>query len=250
MLAFEESGEIINIKDAVKNADYKCSDCGSTLRVKDGKVNKKHFFHLNTENCGGTGESLIHKYWKDKISKLDFWNGYEISESRKELRILDGKYIPDIVLKTASNEYIIVEICYKNPKKSEHLKLFKKINWLNKVYEITISEEDAEVSNINCLYDKEKAFESIKTFQKNVKIIEWLSKTKTLIHRGKFFFTETEERTKEVIILEHEFAEDVEIDIWIEKSTYANARGRCCILFKGEYINFRIKNYESKKYLD
>ena len=70
LLAYDKEGNIIHIDDALPRTDYICSDCGNILRVKKGEIKAKHFFHLNTENCGGTGESLIHKYFKKKILKF------------------------------------------------------------------------------------------------------------------------------------------------------------------------------------
>ena len=68
-LAFDKDNNIIHIDKAMSKIDYFCADCGSRLRVKNGKVKSKHFFHVNADDCGGTGESLIHQYYKDVISK-------------------------------------------------------------------------------------------------------------------------------------------------------------------------------------
>lgn len=58
MLTLTENGKIIHIKDAQKGINYRCDKCGGILKVKDGKIRMKHFYHLKN-NCGSKGESLI-----------------------------------------------------------------------------------------------------------------------------------------------------------------------------------------------
>ena len=77
MLALTKDKEIIHIKDALVKTDYYCDECGGILRVRNGKVRIKHFYHLN-EDCGSEGESLIHKYWKDYFLSLVLKNLMDI----------------------------------------------------------------------------------------------------------------------------------------------------------------------------
>ncbi|MGL6113462.1 MAG: competence protein CoiA family protein [Cetobacterium sp.] len=137
MLALNSKNEIVHIKNALTKLDYYCADCGGILRVRNGKIKVKHYYHLS-KDCGNKGESLIHRYWKEYFSKLKEFKEYKIIDSRMEVQLLQGNYIPDVVLKTEKETYLIIEICYKNPKTVEYLEKYKKLSKLEKVYEIKV----------------------------------------------------------------------------------------------------------------
>ena len=170
LLAYDKEGNIIHIDDALPRTDYICSDCGNILRVKKGKIRAKHFFHLNTENCGGTGESLIHKYFKKKILKFKTikipiyyleentnkikcsgLERFKIKTAHEEVRLLDGKLIPDILLELENGFKIAVEICYKNPKGEEEIEKYKKIGLA--ALELKI-DENMKIYKSKLLYSK------------------------------------------------------------------------------------------------
>lgn len=151
MLALTSNNEIIPIKSALTKTNYFCANCGGILRVKEGKIKVKHFYHLSSD-CGDRGESLIHKYWKDYFSKITEFEKYKIIDSRVEVNLLNNSYIPDIVLKTNENKYLIIEICYKNPKTTEYFEKYRKLSKLEKVYEIKVDFD--EVIETKILYDK------------------------------------------------------------------------------------------------
>lgn len=153
MFAYTKDNEIIHIKDALPKTDYYCGHCGGRLRVRNGKIKIKHFYHLDND-CGDRGESLIHKYWKEYFSKLKEFEEFKIIDSRTEVRLLNNTYIPDIVLKIDNENYIIVEICYKNPKTFSYLEKFKKLTKLKKVYEIKVDFD--EIIETKEIYDREK----------------------------------------------------------------------------------------------
>ena len=153
MLALTDKKEIIHIKDALSKTDYYCAKCGGRLRVRNGKIKVKHFYHLGTD-CGSKGESLIHKYWKNYFLNLKEFEGYNIVESREEVSLLKGTYIPDVVMKTDKNIYIIIEIFYKNPKDCSYFEKFKKLKRLEKVYEIEV--DFNEIISQKKLYDIEE----------------------------------------------------------------------------------------------
>ena len=153
MLALTDKKEIIHIKDALSKTDYYCAKCGGRLRVRNGKIKVKHFYHLGTD-CGSKGESLIHKYWKNYFLNLKEFEGYNIVESREEVSLLKGTYIPDVVMKTDKNTYIIIEIFYKNPKDCSYFEKFKKLKRLEKVYEIEV--DFNEIISQKKLYDIEE----------------------------------------------------------------------------------------------
>lgn len=152
MLALTKDKEIIHIKDALVKTDYYCDECGGILRVRNGKVRIKHFYHLN-EDCGSEGESLIHKYWKNYFVNLKEFKGYKIIASRKEVSLLKGTYIPDVVLKTDKGTYIIIEIYYKNPKTDDYKEKLKKLKDLERAYEIKVNFE--KILDIKILFDIE-----------------------------------------------------------------------------------------------
>ena len=151
MFALNSNNEIIHIKNALVKTDYYCGNCGSVLRVRNGTIKIKHFYHLS-KDCGDKGESLIHRYWKEYFSILKEFEKYHIVASRTEVHLLKGTYIPDIVLKTDKGTYIIIEICYKNPKTNEYFEKYKKLSQLEKVYEIKV-DFDKIIDTIT-LYDK------------------------------------------------------------------------------------------------
>lgn len=153
MLALTDKKEIIHIKDALSKTDYYCAKCGGRLRVRNGKIKVKHFYHLGTD-CGSKGESLIHKYWKNYFLNLKEFEGYNIVESREEVSLLKGTYIPGVVMKTDKNTYIIIEIFYKNPKDCSYFEKFKKLKRLEKVYEIEV--DFNEIISQKKLYDIEE----------------------------------------------------------------------------------------------
>ena len=153
MLALTDKKEIIHIKDALSKTDYYCAKCGGRLRVREGKIRVKHFYHLWID-CGSKGESLVHKYWKNYFLNLKEFEGYNIVESREEVSLLKGTYIPDVVMKTDKNTYIIIEIFYKNPKDCSYFEKFKKLKRLEKVYEIEV--DFNEIISQKKLYDIEE----------------------------------------------------------------------------------------------
>lgn len=151
MFALNSTNEIIHIKNALVKTDYYCANCGGILRVRNGTIKVKHFYHLS-KDCGDKGESLIHKYWKEYFSTLNEFDNYNIVASKIEVYLLKWTYIPDIVLKTDSGNYLIIEICYKNPKTTEYFEKYRKLSKLEKVYEIEVDFD--EVIETKILYDK------------------------------------------------------------------------------------------------
>lgn len=165
MFALNSNNEIIHISDALSKTDYFCAKCGRVLRVRNGKIKVKHFYHL-VNDCGDRGESLIHRYWKEYFSKLKEFEGFKIIDSRMEVRLLNNTYIPDIVLKIDDESYIIIEICYKNPKTFDYVEKFKKLSKLKKVYEIKVDFD--EIIEIKEIYDRDKFEKEYKTLKEKL----------------------------------------------------------------------------------
>ena len=120
--------------NAKKNKKYYCIDCGEELTIKNGNIKQKHLAHKANSSCLSTGESYIHKYYKEHlfipgitintekgiatIEKVltEEWlnNRYEIAKT------WDKKIRPDVILETDKGD-VIVELCKSNPKKWEDL---------------------------------------------------------------------------------------------------------------------------------
>lgn len=117
-----------------KDKKYYCIDCGEELIIKDGNVKQKHLSHKANSSCLSTGESYIHKYYKEHlflpgitiytkegiatIEKVltEEWlnNRYDIAKT------WDKKIRPDVILETDKGD-VIVELCKTNAKKWEDL---------------------------------------------------------------------------------------------------------------------------------
>lgn len=168
MLALTKDNKVVHIDNAVSKVDYYCAKCGGKLRVKNGKIRAKHFYHLNID-CGDKGESLIHKCWKKYFLKQKEFDEYNIIEAREEVHLLKGEYIPDIVYKTDKGVYIILEICVTNPKPKEYINKYKRLKKLEKVYEIIV--EFGEILNIKILYNTKREEDLKKNIEKRRKYI-------------------------------------------------------------------------------
>ncbi len=173
MLALTKDNKVVHIDNAVSKVDYYCAKCGGKLRVKNGKIRAKHFYHLNID-CGDKGESLIHKCWKKYFLKQKEFDEYNIIEAREEVHLLKGEYIPDIVYKTDKGVYIILEICVTNPKPKEYINKYKRLKKLEKVYEIIV--EFGKILNIKILYNTKRE----EDLKKNIEKKEYINKYKRL----------------------------------------------------------------------
>lgn len=150
----DENGNPIHYSKTIKGNKYFCIDCGSDLICKDGDIKVKHLAHKNTENCGGTGESIFHKHWKENLFKvgmfinianklkepdnveiLDVIN--EVSLNHRYGKTWDREIIVDVLLVTEKGD-IVVEINYKNPKNWNELKPYYKELDLLRVFEVKV----------------------------------------------------------------------------------------------------------------
>ena len=160
MLVLDENDEIISISKAKKSIDYTCSDCNTTIRVREGKIRIKHFFHLNNQDCGGTGESLVHKYFKEYLSKKKKFKHNDIVkdiikvELEKRFKTSLGDYIADVVFLLEDFTAIAIEVCYKNPKKSRER---MELTTLDQIFELHVgyTEKGYEIIKCKKFYDRE-----------------------------------------------------------------------------------------------
>ena len=166
--ALDEFGNDVFIEDAIQGKDYFCPSCGEVVhcRAMESDKVREHFYHLDKTNCDG-GESSLHKYWKyhlinigeiielPKISRvkcLDRWIEYATK---------DGKYRPDLIIKTSSSKYrfVVLEILNTNRKDVD---AYNEIwdTYRYPVYEIDVKRLNRDKSNItSCLkllYSPEK----------------------------------------------------------------------------------------------
>jgi hypothetical protein len=168
----DEHKHPIHYTKTVKGVKYFCIDCGAELIVKDGKKKVKHLAHKNTENCGGTGESIFHKHWKENLFKAGMYIniGTKFSYEPVNVEILDvlnevslvERYnkqwdidiIVDVLLITEKGD-IVVEINYKNPKDWDKLKPhYDELNLL-RVYEVTVGKSINTSLQWFCLNEEE-----------------------------------------------------------------------------------------------
>jgi len=151
---YDDNNNAIHYSKTSKGNKYYCVDCGSELICKDGEVYQKHLAHKNTDNCGGTGESIFHKHWKENLFKPGMYinasTGYreldevEILEVHNEVS-LNKRYnknwtkqiIVDVLLITDKGD-VIVEINYKNPKNWDELYTYYEELDLLQVFEVTV----------------------------------------------------------------------------------------------------------------
>lgn len=154
MFACTKDNKIIHIKDALVHEEYICINCKGKLGVKDGDIRIKHFFH-KAKDCGDKGENFVHECWKKYFSKLKKFDGYNIIASRQEYHLLNGSYIPDVILKTDKNNYIIIEVDYKNSKDKSYLEKFKLLpKTFIKVFEVKV--DFGKILETKILFDREK----------------------------------------------------------------------------------------------
>lgn len=150
----DENGNPIHYSKTTKSEKYFCIDCGSELICKDGDIKVKHLAHKNTDNCGGTGESIFHKHWKENLFKagmfinianklkepdnveiIDVLN--EVSLNNRYEKNWDNDIFVDVLLVTERGD-IVVEINYKNPKNWKQLKPYYDELDLLRVFEVKV----------------------------------------------------------------------------------------------------------------
>jgi len=150
---YDENKNVIHHTKAIKGNKYFCIDCAAELICKHGEVYQKHLAHKNTDNCGGTGESIVHKHWKNNLfvpgMSINISEGYHhqeveiievinnVSLSKRYNMEWDRDIRVDVILITELGD-IIVEINYKS--KSKFPKLANYYNTLDvlKVYEVSV----------------------------------------------------------------------------------------------------------------
>lgn len=186
---YDESGNAIHYSKTEKGNKYFCIDCGSELICKDGDIKVKHLAHKNTENCGGTGESIFHKHWKENLFKAGMFinianelkepDNVEILDVQNEVS-LNEKYgetwkndiIVDVLLTTERGD-IVVEINYKNPKKWNELKPYYEELDLLRVFEVKVGKNVNTPLEWHYLGEEEETKrikKEIKEENKNIKI--------------------------------------------------------------------------------
>lgn len=186
-IAFDENGNDVFIENALPGKDYFCPSCNSIVhcRAKDSNIITEHFYHLNKDNCDG-GESALHRYWKTHL--VEIGEQIELPKIGKircedkwvERATKDGKYRPDLIIKTNHPKYkfIILEIYNTNKKiVEEYRAVWDKYKY--PVYEIDIKKLSKDKLNflscVKLLYSEEKySFEenSKRTIKKLYKVIE------------------------------------------------------------------------------
>ena len=167
-IALDKNGNDVFIEDAIPGQDYYCPKCDGIVhsRAKDSNKITEHFYHLDNENCDG-GESALHKYWKyhlvaigDEI-ELPYIGKIQCQNRWIEYSTNDGKYRPDLIIKSNHPKYkfIVFEILNTNKKSIEEYRyIWKKYNY--PVYEVDVkrlkNDKDNFCSCVKILYSQEK----------------------------------------------------------------------------------------------
>ncbi|CAI6273806.1 hypothetical protein ACL9SS_18940 [Bacillus subtilis] len=112
-----------------KKSTFFCPICGSSLIPKaiESKKVTPHFAHVDLSSCNA--ESMVHWWFKNKFIepgdkfyiKTDDVIEYVCKEIKIEpvYKLSNGKYNPDISIKTECNQEIIIEMQYSNKKNVE-----------------------------------------------------------------------------------------------------------------------------------
>lgn len=155
VLALDDENNIIHIKDSERSKDYHCPDCGEVVRCRKGDVNAHHYYHLCSE-CNSNGESLVHRYFKQKFAELKTIEldgvTYNVTHSEIEKSITSNLRV-DVLLVLDGWKSIALEVCYKHAKDEEHIKMFRELGL--EAYEIYVDmneeQTDFEIIGWQCL---------------------------------------------------------------------------------------------------
>lgn len=92
LLAKNERGALILAKEAEKQQNYLCPECGAVLRVRAGSFRTPHFFHLQRpKSCRQNGKSL--KHLETQLYLQERYVGAELEKRFPEIgRIADVVY--------------------------------------------------------------------------------------------------------------------------------------------------------------
>ncbi|WVR22059.1 MAG: hypothetical protein [Malazfec virus 1] len=155
VLAMKEE-KIVHVSDAIKGTDYICPDCSEVVRCRKGEVNAHHYYHLNSE-CTSNGESVVHRYFKEKFANLTTINidgvDYTATQSFVEKTITPNLRV-DVLLILNGWKPLVIEVCYKNKKTDTHKEMFAELGL--EAYEVYVGlnedETDFEVTGYETLY--------------------------------------------------------------------------------------------------
>ena len=174
VLAYNDNKNVVHIKDSVKGQTYKCPECDGDVFPKKGEINAHHFCHKSSD-CGGNGESVVHRYYKEYVANLKEveYNGQimQVTHSSTEKQLTQG-LIADVVLILDNWKTIAVEICYKHEKDAEHIQKYRDLNI--ECYEIYVDmneeQTDFEIIDWDCLWSSEYYAEEIQRLEHEIKI--------------------------------------------------------------------------------
>lgn len=172
ILAYDEDDNIVHIKDAEKGKSYKCPDCGAEVRPRKGTKKTHHFFHINAEDCGNSGESIVHKYYKEFIAsqKTVNYNGLDMIVTNSKVEqtlpnlITNSHIIADVMLELGGYKWIAVEVCYKNHKDENHIDIYNALHMeCFEVYvDMNVDQTDFEIKGYEKIASVEQYVNNIK----------------------------------------------------------------------------------------
>ncbi len=93
LYALDENQQPISAQRAIKQQNYSCPECSSTVRVRSGIHRQPHFYHLqNQEHCRQNGKGMTHLQVQTYLLQH-----LPVGESRMEHRFPSISRIADIV---------------------------------------------------------------------------------------------------------------------------------------------------------
>jgi len=277
---YDENKNAIHYSKTIKGKKYFCIDCGAELICKDGNIKIKHLAHKNTENCGGTGESIFHKHWKENLFKagmfiniankmsepnnieiLDVLN--EVSLNKRYLKNWDIEIIVDVLLVTEKGD-VVVEINYKNHKDWDKLKQYYDELNLLRVYEVLVDKnintklewfylgEDEEIKKIEKQKqenERKQKLEEYERYKEKERLKEERKKERAKLKKEK----QEEEEQKRKELLKHGVIKQYKI-LFNNKTNIKKIDDDnyifSCVLEKKENEKIQYKNIRLKFVLD
>lgn len=91
LYALDLNQQLIFAKQALKQQDYSCLECGKVVRIRSGQHRHTHFYHLASDQaCRLNGKSMIHLQVQFCLNRL-------LPDSSLECRFPEIKRIADLV---------------------------------------------------------------------------------------------------------------------------------------------------------
>lgn len=252
ILAYDENDNIVHIKDAEKGKSYRCPDCGAEVRPRKGTKKTHHFFHMNAEDCGNSGESIVHKYYKEFIAsqKIVNYNGIEMTVTNSKIEqtlpnLLTGSHIiADVMLELNGYKWIAVEVCYKNHKDENHVDVYNEFDM--ECFEVYVDMNEQRTDFEITGYEK---IASVKQYGIKIetKITQQLNKEYTDINKK--HDTKIMELKNEIVDFENDVLFTTGYFMCQLTNTYETTKKSYTFLELMREINYIVRKYKQLDYI-